>query len=354
MVYGVICELNPFHAGHQHLFRTVKKDGDAVMCAMSGNFVQRGEPAVADKFERAKAALKGGADLVLEIPTVHATRSAQGFAEAGVTLLEATGVCDAVAFGAECDDVDALQALVAELKEKDDTIKAALAQGISYPVARKQAVPSPLLDTPNNILALEYLRCTHLPPVAVKRIGGGHDSDDALYSASAIRKQMDDSKIATLRHCESAVLYQLRKMTADDYAAIEDVSEGLEYKIADAVKTAATLDELYSLIKSKRYTHARIRRIVLRAFLGIQKGGAAAPSCLRILGFNRRGRELLAKMKTAATLPVIAKYSDAKALGGDIAAQFEQESRFTDIYGLCFQPPRPCGLEKTSKLITLD
>ncbi len=354
MVYGVICEFNPFHAGHAYLINTVKKDGDAVICAMSGNFVQRGEPAVYDKFTRAKAALAGGADLVIEIPTVYATRSAQGFAEAGVKLLEATGVCSALAFGAECNDVDTLQALVEELKEKDGDIKAALAQGVSYPVARKQAVPSPLLDKPNNILALEYLRYTRLKPIAVRRIGGGHDSEDVIYSAGAIRKQLNDSEIATLHHCESAVLYRLRTMTAEDFALIEDVSEGLENKITEAVKTATNLEELYGLIKSKRYTHSRIRRIILRAFLGIQKNGAAAPPYLRILGFNQKGRELLSQMKSTATLPVIAKYSDAKALGGEVLAVFEQESRFTDLYGLCYTTPQPCGLEKTNKLIVLD
>lgn len=354
MVYGVICELNPFHQGHQYLIDTVKKDGDAVVCAMSGNYVQRGEPAVYDKFTRTKAALKGGADLVIEIPTAFATRSAAGFAEAGVRLLEATGVCDALAFGAECDDVAALQSLAAELEKKDSAIKAALLQGVSYPVARKQAVPSPLLDTPNNILALEYLRYTQLQPVAVKRIGGGHDSDDTLYSAGAVRKQLEDSAIATLRHCESAVLYKLRTMTAQDFAAIEDVSEGLENKIIEAVRTAQSLDEVYSRIKSKRYTHARIRRIILRAYLGIQKSDASAPPYLRILGFNQKGRELLTQMKSAATLPVIAKYSDAKAIGGETFSAFEQESRFTDIYGLCFTPPRQCGTEKTTKLIVVE
>lgn len=354
MVYGVICEFNPFHQGHQYLLDTIKKDGDFVVCAMSGNYVQRGEPAVFDKFTRAEAALKGGADLVIEIPTVFATRSARGFAEAGVALLEAAGVCDALAFGAECEDVAALQALAAELEGKDSDIKAALAQGISYPVARKQAVPSPLLEEPNNILALEYLRCTKLHPVAVKRIGSGHDSDDILYSASAIRQRLNGSEIATLRHCESAVLYRLRTMTAEDFALIEDVSEGLEHKIVEAVRTAQCLDEVYSLVKSKRYTHARIRRIILRATLGIQKSDASAPPYLRILGFSRKGRELLAQMKSTATLPVIAKYSDAKAIGGAVLTAFEQESRFTDIYGLCFTPPRPCGTEKTTKLIVVD
>ncbi|MBQ9228629.1 MAG: nucleotidyltransferase family protein [Eubacterium sp.] len=354
MVIGIVCEFNPFHQGHQHLIRTVKKDGDAVICAMSGNFVQRGEMAVTDKFTRTKAALEGGADLVIEIPTVCATRSAGGFAEAGVQLLEATGLCDALAFGAECDDVTALQALASTLNEQDGAVKAAMAQGLSYPAARKAVIPSPLLDTPNNLLAIEYLRCTKLQPIAVKRIGKGHDSDDPAYSASAIRAGMDDRTIASLRHCESAVLYQLRKMNEADFALIEDVSEGLENRIVQAVKTARSLEELYALIKTKRYTHSRIRRIILRAFLGITAASEKQPQYLRILGFSVKGKELLPALKNTAVLPTVAKYSDAKALGGKALAQFEQESRFTDIYSLGFCPPRPCGLEKSSPLVILE
>ncbi len=353
MVYGIICEFNPFHKGHKYLIDSIKKDGDYVICAMSGNFVQRGEPAVYDKFTRAEAALKGGADLVIEIPTVCSTLSAQGFAKAGVSLLEATGVCEALAFGAECDDTEELLRVANEIKARDKEIKEELKNGLSYPAARQRVINSPLLDTPNNILAIEYLSCTNLKPVAVKRIGGGHDSDDSEYSASEIRKALSADDTASLKNCEAAVLYKLRGMSAEDFRNIDDVTEGLENRIVQALKTAQSIDELYDIIKTKRYTHSRIRRIILRAFLGIDKNAQKEPLYLRILGFNAKGRELLGEIKKAASLPLVTNYGDAKSLGGEILAAFEEESRITDIYNIMYKAPKPCGTELTEKIIVL-
>ena len=348
MTFGIICEFNPFHKGHKYLIDSVKKDGDGVICVMSGSFVQRGEAAVASKFERARTAVENGADLVIELVTPCALKSAQGFAEAGVSLLESTGVCDAIAFGAECDDLNELLKVCDEIKAKDGEIKEALKSGLSYPAARKKVIGSDILDSPNNILAVEYLSCTNLDPVVVKRIGKGHDSDDAEYSASEIRKHMADK--AELKNCEAAILYKLRTMSADDYANIEDVSEGLENRIAQAVKTAASLDELYDMIKTKRYTHSRIRRIILRTFLGITKDADDTPRYIRVLAMNGKGKELLAEIKRSSSLPVITRYKDAKALGGEVLAQFENECVYTDIFSLCFNPVRPCDEDKTQKL----
>lgn len=351
MNLGIICEFNPFHKGHKYLIDSVKKDGDKIICVMSGSFVQRGEPAVFDKFKRTSDALDNGADLVIELPTRYSTLSAQGFARAGVALLEATGVCDALAFGAECDDVNELKRLACEIKNKEREILKELEKGISYPVARQNVIQSPVLESPNNILALEYLSCTSLKPVAVKRIGLGHDCADCEYSASEIRKSLSKDETARLENCERAVLYKLRTMSAEDFKKIEDVSEGLENRITEAVKTAGSLDELYDLIKTKRYTHSRIRRIILRAFLGIEKGCPDTPGYIRILGFNESGKELVSQIKKSASLPLITKYSDAKALGGEVLKEFENECRFTDIHSLCYKTPRPCGLEMTSKII---
>ena len=227
MIFGIICEFNPFHKGHRYLIESVKKENDFVICAMSGNFVQRGEFAVYDKYTRAKTAVENGADIVIEIPGVCSTLSAQGYAKAGVNILEGTGICDSIAFGAECENVDELRAVADKIKEKDAQIKAELAKGVSYPTARKNAVGSPILDKPNNILAIEYLTYTSLKPTVIKRIGKGHDSDDEEYSASEIRKRLPQSEICTLKNCERAVLYKLRTMTAADFAQIDDVSEGL-------------------------------------------------------------------------------------------------------------------------------
>lgn len=351
MNFGVICELNPLHKGHKYLFDICKNNGDGLICAMSGNFTQRGDFAVYNKFERAQTAIKNGADLVIEIPALCTIQSAQGYAKSGVKILESTGICDCLAFGAETNDIAQLKAVSQKIKDCDEQIIQALSSGVSYPAARQSAVNSPLLETPNNILAIEYLTYTKLDAMAVKRLGKGHDSDDINYSASEIRKHLDKDEICTLERCERAVLYKLRNMTSEDFLKIEDVSEGLENRIEKCVKEATSLDSLYDAIKTKRYTHSRIRRIVLRAFLGITRNMPSQPEYLRILAFNERGREMLAQMKKTADLPIITKY--ANITNEYIKELFDLECKFTDIYNLALKTPLPCGEEQRSKVIIL-
>lgn len=352
MVTGIICEFNPFHDGHKYLINTVKAGGNSVICCMSGNFVQRGEFAVYDKFLRTKAALKGGADLVIELPSCCSTLSAEGFAKSGVNLLSSTGIVDEIAFGAENDSISELKKISEMLN--DEKIKAEITnemkKGIPYHAARKNVLKTDLLDSPNNILACEYLRFASVPCKAIRRIGKGHDTDDSLYSASEIRKSLDKNKISTMENCESAVLYKLRQMNEDDFAKIADVNEGLENRIYGAVRNACSLNELYSLIKTKRYAMSRIRRIILRAYLGIE-GSSAEPPYIRILGFNEAGRELLSKMKKTADLPIITKYSDCK--DPNIKEYFEQECFYTDLYNLGYKNPLPCGTDQRSKIIMI-
>lgn len=355
MIFGVICEFNPFHDGHKHLLNSIKKsENDIVVLAMSGNFVQRGEFAVYNKYDRARVALEKGADLVIEIPSICSTLSAQGFARAGVNILESTGIVDTLAFGAECEDINELKRIAKEIIDRDSEIKEELKKGVSYPSARKNVIGSPIIDSPNNILAIEYLTYTKLNAIAIKRIGKGHDSDDVKYSASEIRKHLDLSEISTMKNCESAILYKLRNMNAEDLKQIDDVSEGLENRIIDAVKTSSSLDELYDKIKTKRYTHSRIRRIILRAYLGITKDCPKEPQYLHILGFNSKGKDILAQMKKVANLPIISKYSDIEAYDDVVKELFNQECKLTDIYNLGFNPPKPCGTERTQRLITIN
>ena len=323
MNFGIICEFNPLHEGHKHLIESVKGENDGIICAMSGNFVQRGEFAVFDKFERAKTAIDAGADLVIEIPTLCSTLSAQGFAKGGVDILEATGICDKLAFGSESGEIDELKKTAKLIKEKDALIKEELSKGVSYPKARQNVISSPVLEGANNLLAIEYILQTSLDCVTVERIGKGHGSDDADYSSSEIRLHLSLDEISSMKNCEKAVLYKLRTMTEKDFLNIDDVSEGLENRIISAVKTAKTLEELYDLIKTKRYTHSRIRRIILRAFLGITKDMPKSPQYLRILAFNEKGKEMLREMKKSASLPIITKYSEAKAQGGETLKLFE-------------------------------
>lgn len=353
MITGIICEFNPFHAGHKYLIDSVKKENDGIVCVMSGNFVQRGEFAVYDKFSRAKTALENGADLVIELPCTYSLRSAEGFARAGVEILEATNTVERIAFGAECDNMDELKRLSYEIAEKEQEIKAEMKKGITYPAARKAVIGSSLLDTPNNILAVEYIKSTKLPCTAVKRIGKGHDSDDEKYSASEIRKKLSYNEICSLKNCETAVLAKLRCMTANDFLEIEDVTEGLENRIADMVRISTSLDELYDNIKTKRYTHSRIRRIILKAYLGITKEYTEKVPYIRILGFNGKGQEILAKMKKNANLPIISRYSDTDTLDEHGKDLFELECRCTDLYNLGYKKPLPCGTEQRSKVIIL-
>jgi len=351
MVTGIICEFNPFHSGHKYLINEIKKSENSVICCMSGNFVQRGEFAVYDKFSRARAALNGGADLVIELPTPCATLSAEGFASSAVHLLEATRIVDELAFGAETEDINALSNTAQMLNRSDvkQNITREMKNGSTYPAARKKVLKTDLLDYPNNILACEYLRFASVPCKAVRRIGKGHDTDDILYSASAIRKTLDRNHISSMENCETAVLAKLRQMNKADFLGIADVNEGLENRIFEAIKNAATLDELYHLIKTKRYTMARIRRIILRVYLGIYDNSAQAPY-IRILGFNGTGRKLLSVMKKKADLPIITKYSECS---GDIKEYFEKECRYTDLYNLGYKKPLPCGTEQRAQIIIL-
>ena len=354
MITGIICEFNPFHSGHKHLIDTVTKYSDGVVCVMSGNLVQRGEFAVYDKFKRTQSALENGADLVIELPCAYSVMSANGFAKYAVQILEATGIVDEIAFGAECADTNELKSIAEKIKLYDKQIKDKMKDGISYPCARREIIKSRLLDTPNNILAIEYINETSLPCRAVKRIGKGHDTDDIKYSASAIRKNLPLDEISSVKNCETAVLSKLRTMSREDFLKIEDVNEGLENRIVEAVRESLSLDEIYERIKTKRYTLSRIRRIILKAYLGITKEYVKDVPYIRILGFNNKGRELLSRMKKTAKLPVISRYGDTDKLTEDGKKLFNLECKCTDLYNLGYKNPLPCGTEQRSKIIIID
>ena len=347
MNIGIICEFNPFHAGHAHLIKSVKSAGDKIICIMSGNFVQRGEFAVYDKFTRAKTALENGADLVIEIPPEQALLSAEGFATSAVKLAESLGIIDEIAFGAENADT-------AELKKNRRAAqrpKSArrnfpeMKSGISYPAARNKIIKSPLLEKPNNILAIEYIKAASIPCRAITRIGKGHDTDDEKYSASAIRKTLSPDKISTMQNCEKAVLFKLRSMSKEDFAKIADVNEGLENRIYEAARNAASLDELYALIKSKRYTLSRVKRIVLRAFLDIYGSETDVPA-IRILGFNENGRALLADIKAKCDKPIISRLADCD---GDLREYYLTQCAHTDAHSLGYKKLCPAVQSKEAK-----
>ena len=372
---GIVAEYNPFHRGHAwHIAETRRRlGGDApVVCVMSGHWVQRGECALADKWLRAALALDRGADLVVELPTPWAMASAEPFARGAVSLLAATGVVDVLSFGSETGELAPLEAAAAALDapEYPEKLRAALGRGLSFPAARQEAAGAACLSAPNNNLGVEYLRSIRalgstIRPLTVPRQGVGHDGPAAggFASASELRRLLRagrgaeaapyltapwSGELADMQHIERAVLARLRTMGEGDWAALPDGggAEGLPSRLAKAAREAVSLEDFYTRAKTRRYPHARLRRLALAAFLDLRAAERpAAPPYVRVLGLGGRGRALLRKMKETCPLPVIVKPAQARELDGPARALFEAEAKYTDLYGLCFPAPRPCGAE---------
>ena len=372
---GIVAEYNPFHRGHAwHIAETRRRlGGEApVVCVMSGHWVQRGECALADKWLRAALALDRGADLVVELPTPWAMASAESFARGAVSLLAATGVVDVLSFGSETGELAPLEEAAAALDAPDypERLRAALGRGLSFPAARQEAAGAACLSAPNNNLGVEYLRSLRalgstIRPLTVPRQGAGHDGPAAggFASASELRRLLRagrgeeaapyltapwSGELADMQHIERAVLARLRTMGEGDWAALPDGggAEGLPSRLAKAAREAVSLEDFYTRAKTRRYPHARLRRLALAAFLGLRAAERpAAPPYVRVLGLGGRGRALLRKMKDTCPLPVIVKPAQARELDGPARTLFESEARYTDLYGLCFPAPRPCGAE---------
>lgn len=327
-ISGIICEYNPLHLGHQKQIRYLKEQGKRVVCLMSGNFVQRGHPAIIDKMTRAQAALECGADLVLELPLPYCLSSAEGFAAGGVNIL--SRICDELCFGAENADpnalMDAAKLLVSDAFQ--EALRRHLATGCSFPAARAAAakefhISEALLSSPNNILGVEYCKAiltqeSPMVPHPILREGSYHDvlPDPENPSATALRSLMEAGKdwhnyipkeakdsfdralIHTLAQGEKAILYRLRTMTDAEFEALPFGSEGLWRKLMHAARSKTTIDEIITATKSKRYTRTRIDRMILCAYLGLtdEMRTAPVPYC-RVLGFNDNGRQILSKAK---------------------------------------------------------
>jgi len=365
---GIIAEYNPFHNGHLYHIEETKKAGyDNIVAVMSSNVVQRAEVASFSKHVRAKAAVKSGVNLVIELPCIYSLASAERFASAGVHLLNALGVVDAVSFGSESGNLEALT-LCADAclsKEVYDKTPEFLAEGHSYPRSREKAVEffygkdiARLLRTPNNILAIEYLKAmkgTTLTPFTVKRKGAYHDSTepiDNFASASCIRENIADfenlsalipkeafevfnenfksGERASLKKLEELILFKLRSMSPEDFSLLPDVSEGLEYRFYDEAKKAVSFDDLLKKVGTKRYTQSRIKRIIMYALLNIEKPlSETAPPYIRVLAFDEKGRALLKKAKEKSSLPI---YHSFAKLQGDFPVFAEKEALATDLF----------------------
>lgn len=379
-VAGVIAEYNPFHRGHAWQLAEIRRRlgaDTAVTVCMSGNFVQRGDFAVAGKHARAEMALRGGADLVLELPTPWSAATAERFAQGGVAVLAAAGVVTHLAFGCESGALEPLQAAAEGLESEEfrERLRNIPDKEIPFAAARQQALyglteAADCLSRPNDALAVEYLRAmkaqgANLEPLALPRVGAGHDSVEERLcpSASVIREKLlageawrtvlPETSAAVLsreieagrapvsmENCHRAVLSQLRRMEEEDFRVYDGGNEGLYHRFYAAVRSAASTAELLETAKTRRYTLARLRRMLLQAYLGVpQAARGETPPYIRVLGANARGRALLGEMRRTASLPVITKPGHVRRLDGDIQRAFDREARCTDLYVLACPVP---------------
>ena len=372
-ITGIICEYNPFHLGHAKQMGIIsqKSEDTGIVCLMSGNYVQRGMPAIFDKSYRAKAALLCGADLVLELPVTAALSSAEGFADEGVRIL--SGFCDSLSFGAENPEglMETARALLQpEFSEK---LRNQLSCGLSFPAARQKTLEEmgqkgSVLETPNNILAVEYCKAilsrnSPMKPEPIVRQGSYHDTapDAENPSATSLRNLIEsgqayenflpaaarecfrDAPIHTLKQGHQAILYRLRTMTDGEFEALPYGSEGLWRKLMKNARQYATLEEILTATKSKRYTRTRLDRMVMCAFLGLTAEDLQTPApYVRVLALNDKGREILLKARERGYFPNIGEKIDHPYQ--------DLESRCDDLYGLFSPNPEPAGITHNRRL----
>lgn len=324
-VAGIIAEYNPFHNGHAYQISKTREAGAShIVCVMSGNCVQRGEIALIDKHKRAKAAITGGADLVIELPVPFCLGTAPDFAKAGVEILSRMGCVDVLSFGSESGDEQELIALTEKIDSlSENDIKSKMSEGLTYPQAISSLLgddAAELLNGANNTLAIEYLRALKgkgITPFTVKRTAP-HDSNEfrshfacASHIREMIRGSGDASRftplslsrsdVTDMKNIESAILYRLAMMSKEDLAAVP-YAEGLETRLYEASRNASTLAELYDSVKTKNITHARVRRAVMLSALGVTKDDMREVPYARVLAMNGRGAEILSECKQTSQI----------------------------------------------------
>ncbi|MCL2617703.1 MAG: nucleotidyltransferase [Defluviitaleaceae bacterium] len=375
-VVGIVAEYNPFHNGHlYHLEQARAITGaNRVIAVLSGNFVQRGEPAIVGKNARTRMALEAGVDVVLELPYLYALSSAGYFARGAVSLLDRLGVVDSIAFGAEagiCDLEGVAGVLRSEPREFRDALRANLSVGMSYPLARSRALgvlgyASEMLCGPNNILGIEYINAvrrlgSRMSVAAVERtvahIGG---REGRFASASEIRKSLwggrADEALRYMPGFAAEVLaqagvyhrfnnfsdifhYIIRTTDAEDLRRIAEVTEGLEHRIAKFSRQTTCLDDIISHVKTKRYTLSKIKRCFMNIILNtgadeFARAQDRGPAYARVLGFRRASRELLARIEANSTIPLITNVKHASRFEPYARRMLEAELEATDIYAL--------------------
>lgn len=407
-VLGIIGEYNPFHNGHLYHIAKSKEETGAqyVVCVISGNFVQRGDTSIINKWAKAKMALEGGADLVIELPTIYSISSAENFAEGAIKILNSLKIVDTISFGMEANDVSILNnianVLYAEPKEYTTMLAHELQKGNSFPKARENALLMYLNDIKkyanvlsgsNNILGIEYLKAlkrtkSNITPVGIKREKVLYKDQymvDEFASATAIRRmlmtrQFDDVRksipktsykilgeelkqghyVLDLFKFEKEILYQLRKMTVEEIKKLPDVSEGLENSIKNAADSCNSLSELINIVKSKRFTQTRIMRILLYTLLEIDKKQMETSRKIipytRVLGMNEKGKQLISEITKANPkiniVTSVKKYMDDNN-NKNLKEMLQKDIFATNVYTLGYEKDSWANLDYTNKIIIL-
>ena len=386
-IVGIVAEYNPFHNGHAlHIRETRRRTGcDRVVVCMAGHFTQRGEPAILSKWDRARMALSCGADAVFELPALFAVRTADQFALGGVAILDGLGV-DALSFGSEIEDLGLLRMLADMHKNEPESVSFAIQEGLnagkSHARARGEALGEATgldpeaLNRPNAVLAVEYLSAmdrldSSMVPVVVPRIGGYHDAGmGEIASATAIRMAFERGDVEAARAAipeaarpwatpdamhamDDMLLYRLRSMDEARLAGLPDMGEGLEHRLYKCCRETAGREALLQALKCKRYTWARLSRMLTHALIGMDREltrEVPMPTYARLIGARADAGELLSALDQRARLPIVSR---ASALAGDPC--FEMECCATDAWSLLHEEPalRVAGREYREKFVTI-
>lgn len=391
-ICGIVAEYNPFHTGHLYQMEQIRAqlgEDCAIVCVMSGNYVQRGDFASFPKHIRAKAALRCGADLILELPLSWSLAPAERFAEGAVEVLHQTGVVEYLSFGSEETNLKNLLE-IAEASDSSMTDRLQfewMQYGFSAPMAKQKAMDqilgekSEILTRPNAMLAVSYLRGmkkigASFQILPVLRKGAGHDTeipDENFASASFLRtcikkgawekaapflpfhtldlfRQAEQDGLGPVfleeGAGERAILSRLRSLEKEGFQALPEAGGGLSQRIWNAVQRTNSVSDLLQQCKTKRYTYAHLRRLILRASLGIWKNDLTEHiPYLRVLGFSKQGQAVLALMRKQSQCPVVIKFADGIKLGGEVEHHLMLEAKGTDFYGLCTPKVLKPGLE---------
>ena len=405
MILGIIAEYNPFHNGHlYHLLKSKEETkADGVIAVIGGNFTQRGEVSIVDKWTKSEMALANGADLVIELPTLYAISSAENFADGAIKILNSLKIVDYISFGTETEDMNKLNiianALYNEPKEYKELLDKSLKMGKSFPKAREEAIVgylndksySSILSSPNNILGIEYLKSikkhkSKIKPICIKRKDAGHlnlEYNGEIANATYIRElvkrnRMKDVKkfmtpssytifvdelkkghfVADISQFENIMIYNLRNMTTDQIANLPDVSEGLENLIKKAANSCNTIDEFINIVSTKRYTQTRIMRILLYSLLNITKKDMVISKkynpYIRVLGCNEKGKEMISQIskanQRAKIVTSVKKFADDNNINKNLKLMMSKDIEATNVYTLAYARDSWSNLDFTKKV----